>query len=124
MKSFHAKKTLMLRDTVFVPYFSVTYTASNELTGNIPSEIASITTLTKLLLCNNNLTGSIPSEFAFLTALLEIHLCDNELTGTIPSGIAMGSSRIQRNNRISGLLQIINLGEWAFLLILQLLNVK
>ena len=101
----------MLIDMIILPYVSVTFTASNELTGNIPSELASITTLEKLLICDNDLTGSIPSEFAFLTALQEIELCDNELTGTIPSDIGLGSSRIQANDRRSGLLQTINLGE-------------
>ena len=43
----------MLRDMISVSYVSATYTASNELTGNIPSELTSITTLTKLLLLLN-----------------------------------------------------------------------
>ena len=115
MKSFHATNTLMLRGIITLSCVSTTYTASNELTGNIPSELTSITTLTKLLLCENNLTGSIPSEFVFLTSLLEIHLCNNELTGTIPLGMGMGSSRVQSNDRRSGLLQVINLGECALL---------
>jgi Leucine-rich repeat (LRR) protein len=38
------------------------FLGSNQLTGEIPSEIGNLTNLTSLVLSNNQLTGEIPPE--------------------------------------------------------------
>jgi hypothetical protein len=55
----------------------------NLLTGIIPSEIASLKSLTGLSLNNNRLTGMIPKETASLTNLALLNLRNNFLTGSI-----------------------------------------
>ena len=57
---------------------------SNNLTGEIPSELGSLTSLTRLSLSNNNLTGSIPPQLGNLENLTELSLDSNNLTGEIP----------------------------------------
>ena len=57
---------------------------SNQLTGEIPPELGSLTSLTTLNLADNELTGPIPTELGSLTSLQVLVLWGNELTGTIP----------------------------------------
>ena len=57
----------------------------NQLTGTIPSELGSLTQLTKLGLSMNELSGTIPPELGNLTNLEGLYLWDNELNGSIPS---------------------------------------
>jgi len=54
------------------------------LTGEIPEWIGNLTNLTELYLCGG-LTGEIPSSIGELTNLNELYLHSNELTGEIPS---------------------------------------
>ena len=63
------------------------YLSSNELTGEIPSEIGNLTNLTYLHLSVNQLTGSIPSEIGNLTNLIQLQLQYNQLTGEIPQAV-------------------------------------
>ena len=59
----------------------------NGLTGPIPPELGSLTSLTKLNLSqstSNGLTGPIPAELGNLTSLTELVLSGNALTGPIP----------------------------------------
>jgi hypothetical protein len=56
-------------------------------TGNIPSEIRILTTLTHLDLSNNHLEGPIPEDLYHLTDLEKLYLFKNFLTGTISSRI-------------------------------------
>ena len=57
---------------------------SNELTGPIPVELASLEQLESLFLGWNELTGSIPVELGSLVNLETLRLAGNELTGPIP----------------------------------------
>ena len=57
----------------------------NYLTGVIPTEVSSLTSLETLHLGNNGLTGAIPAELGNLTSLESLHLYGNELTGEIPA---------------------------------------
>ena len=57
----------------------------NQLTGEIPAELGSLTNLTDLRLTFNQLTGEIPAELGSLTNLERLGLYDNRLTGGIPA---------------------------------------
>ncbi len=56
----------------------------NNLTGNIPAALGSLTSLTHLHLSRNSLTGRIPKELGNLTSLYTLNLHTNNLTGGIP----------------------------------------
>ena len=57
----------------------------NQLTGEIPAELGSLTNLRWLYLSNNQLTGEIPAELGSLTNLKDLWLFTNQLTGEIPA---------------------------------------
>ena len=57
----------------------------NGLSGSIPSELGSLTSLTDLDLDVNDLSGSIPSELGNLVGLNTLSLGGNDLSGSIPS---------------------------------------
>ena len=57
----------------------------NELTGQIPSELGSLSNLQELRLYSNQLTGPIPASLGGLTNLERLSLSQNQLTGPIPS---------------------------------------
>jgi len=56
------------------------YLDNNQLTGDIPSEIGNITSISFVNLKNNKLTGSIPSTFTGLTNLHWVDVTGNCLT--------------------------------------------
>ena len=56
----------------------------NELTGEIPKVLVSLSNLQRLELGNNKLTGEIPKELGSLTNLKWLELDNNNLTGEIP----------------------------------------
>ncbi|KAI9324060.1 hypothetical protein DFJ73DRAFT_768629 [Zopfochytrium polystomum] len=56
----------------------------NRLTGAIPPELGSLTSLQFFDASQNELTGSIPPELGLLTNLTEMWLNDNQLAGGIP----------------------------------------
>ena len=60
------------------------YLDNNNLTGEIPRELSSLTNLEWLLVDRNNLTGEIPRELGRLKNLERLHLENNNLTGGIP----------------------------------------
>ena len=59
----------------------------NELSGQIPSELGSLTNLARLYFNGNQLTGEIPAELGNLEDLEELYLRDNRLSGCIPAGL-------------------------------------
>ena len=61
--------------------------SGNTLTGSIPSELGRLAALEWLILSHNHLTGSIPPELGSLTALAHLRLFFNELQGPIPAGL-------------------------------------
>ena len=63
------------------------YLSSNDLTGEIPEELGALTNLDRLVLSFNQLTGAIPVELAGLTNLEWLLLGGNELSGNIPATI-------------------------------------
>ena len=56
----------------------------NELTGEIPTELGSLSSLQSLELSSNQLTGAIPAELENLSDLQGLSLFYNQLTGEIP----------------------------------------
>ena len=61
------------------------YLSSNELTGEVPEELGGLTNLDRLVLSRNGLTGDIPDELENLTNLKWLLIGDNELDGEIPA---------------------------------------
>eukprot|EP00300_Choanocystis_sp_HF-7_P006807 c14920_g1_i2.p1 GENE.c14920_g1_i2~~c14920_g1_i2.p1 ORF type:complete len:1046 (-),score=130.70 c14920_g1_i2:65-3202(-) len=58
-----------------------------KLSGPIPSELGTTSSLFRLSLFSNNLTGNIPSQLGMLPFLERLHLGENSLSGPIPSQI-------------------------------------
>ena len=59
--------------------------AYNQLTGEIPAELGNLANLQTLFLGRNQLTGEIPAELGDLTNLKGLWLDSNQLTGEIPA---------------------------------------
>jgi len=57
----------------------------NNLTGNIPSCLGSLSQLSILELCKNHFHGTLPEELCEASALNYLVLYENDLTGTLPS---------------------------------------
>ena len=57
---------------------------TNQLTGGIPKELGSLSNLQSLALGRNQLTGEIPAELGSLSNLEFLALWGNQLTGEIP----------------------------------------
>ena len=79
--------------------------SGNELTGEIPTELGGLTNLERLYLGDNQLTGTIPSELGNLAKLERLWLYDNQLTGTIPPGLgdlANLEQLLLSGNRLTG----------------------
>ena len=57
---------------------------TNQLTGEIPAELGSLTNLQTLDLADNQLTGEIPAELGNLINLESLYLTNNQLVGCIP----------------------------------------
>ena len=59
----------------------------NQLTGEIPAELGNLTNLARLRLDGNRLTGTIPAELGRLTNLTVLYLSGNPLTGCVPASL-------------------------------------
>eukprot|EP00253_Pinus_taeda_P025612 PITA_25612 len=81
----------------------------NNLSGNVPRELGSLTHLQYLALGRNRLTGNIPSSLGNLSALLKLGLEENSLTGAIPPQLGL-LTRLQllylHSNELSGSIPI------------------
>ncbi|MBQ4820656.1 immunoglobulin domain-containing protein [Aquimarina sp. MMG016] len=78
---------------------------SNEVAGELPGSLGSLSNLTDLLLGNNNLTGSIPVELGQMSSLETLYLSSNQLSESIPSALGNLSSLIflgLESNELSG----------------------
>ena len=58
---------------------------NNQLNGDIPAEIGSMSSLEPLNLKNNQFSGTIPAEMGDLAALKWLSLKNNELIGPVPT---------------------------------------
>ncbi len=80
---------------------------ANQLSGEIPSELGSLANLKRLDLWANRLSGSIPRELSRLTNLETLFLSSNNLSGEIPSELGSLSDLTSldlRYNNLSGAL--------------------
>ena len=68
-------------------YPCLSFTANNELTGQIPTQLGFLISLSRAFLGFNKLSGPIPSELGLLTKLDYLQLQDNQLTGQAPQAI-------------------------------------
>ena len=78
---------------------------SNELSGEIPAELASLSNLESLSLSGNGLSGEIPAELGSLSNLFDLNLGGNELSGEIPAELGNLSNLTDlhlSNNELSG----------------------
>jgi hypothetical protein len=74
------------------PSLTSIFLNSNQLSGEIPSELGNLIQLVNLRLTNNQFTGEIPVQLSNLINLTEINLGNNLLTGKIPSELSQMSS--------------------------------
>ncbi|RZC78812.1 hypothetical protein C5167_003047 [Papaver somniferum] len=78
--------------------------SGKNLSGNIPSELATLPGLTELRLGGNSLTGPIP-DFTGSTDLKILHLENNQLSGELPSSLTDLDNLKElylQNNKLSG----------------------
>ncbi|KAB2597710.1 LRR receptor-like serine/threonine-protein kinase GSO1 [Pyrus ussuriensis x Pyrus communis] len=79
--------------------------SSNQLTGEIPSEVTDLVGLISLNLSRNNLTGQITPKIGKLQSLDLLDLSNNQIHGTIPTSL-IGISSLGKldlsNNNLSG----------------------
>ena len=71
------------------------------MTGEIPTELGSLSNLETLDLGGNQLTGDIPTELGSLSNLQGLYLYDNELAGEIPhslTGLTLLAGFVFHNN--------------------------
>ena len=66
-------------------YLRELYLSENDLSGEIPAELGSLSNLEELYLHINNLSGEIPAELGGLSSLEELYLAGNKLSGCMPS---------------------------------------
>ncbi|MED6118307.1 hypothetical protein PIB30_001537 [Stylosanthes scabra] len=83
--------------------------SSNQLSGDIPSELVNLVELVSLNLSRNNLTGRIPWEIGRLVSLDFLDLSRNHLFGSIPFSLAnidrLSMLDLSHNN-LSGMIPI------------------
>ena len=76
----------------------------NNLSGPLPAELGSLTSLTTLDFSDNQLSGTLP-DLSTLTSLTSLNLGDNQVSGTVPdwlgSLIALQELSL-RDNRLTG----------------------
>ncbi|MEN9445394.1 MAG: hypothetical protein RIS47_2285, partial [Bacteroidota bacterium] len=58
--------------------------SDNELTGNLPEEIGSISTLKYLYISRNKFSGMVPSSLTLLDGLIEVNCGFNQFEGSLP----------------------------------------
>ncbi|KAL2488455.1 putative LRR receptor-like serine/threonine-protein kinase [Forsythia ovata] len=127
-------ETTYLHNLVQLSYLKILDFMWNNITGSIPKEIGSITTLELLLLNGNQLTGyrltenqisgSIPTSFANLSNAKHFHMNNNSLSGQIPPELSRLPNLVHLlldNNNLTGYLPP-ELSDMPSLLILQLDN--
>ncbi|XP_064978652.1 receptor-like protein kinase HSL1 [Musa acuminata AAA Group] len=84
----------------------VVFLASNNMfSGELPSDLAGLSTLQLFYLGNNMISGRIPEDISLLKSLAELNLRHNQLTGEIPTSIGSLKQLISMDlsgNELSG----------------------
>ena len=78
---------------------------SNNLNGQIPSELSALSSLNKLSFSNNKLEGTVPESLGELSELDYLDLSNNRLDGTVPLSLGGLSSLTElylNNNQFTG----------------------
>ncbi|XP_028127066.1 receptor-like protein EIX2 isoform X1 [Camellia sinensis] len=91
--------------TITLELVNVIDLSSNNLSGEIPEEIANLSDLGTLNLSRNQLTGKIPKKIGELRWLETLDLSSNHLSGSIPSTMSSLTSLSHLNlsyNNLSG----------------------
>ncbi|CAJ1936577.1 unnamed protein product [Cylindrotheca closterium] len=70
---------------------SLKFFGNNLGPGTLPTEIGSLTALTRLYLSDSGISGTMPTEFVNLVNLNDLRMQKNQMTGTIPQ---LGKSNI------------------------------
>ncbi|XP_018677675.2 LRR receptor kinase SERK2 isoform X2 [Musa acuminata AAA Group] len=86
-------------------YLEVLELSGNNITGNIPGELANLSRLTRLSLHNNRFTGEIPASLGRLPKLKFMDLSENHLNGKIPDSLSSLRSLTDINlayNKLTG----------------------
>ena len=73
---------------------TVLYLYTNQLTGTLPAEWASMTALTELSMFSNQLTGTLPGGWSRMRSLVDLQLHVNRFVGTVPASWPEGMRRI------------------------------
>lgn len=61
--------------------------AGNNLRGQLPLALGTLTSLTQLILSNNQLSGHLPTCLGMLVSLENLHLDNNQFEGEIPKSL-------------------------------------
>lgn len=61
--------------------------AGNNLRGQLPLGLGTLTSLTQLILSNNQLSGHLPACLGMLVSLENLHLDNNQFEGEIPKSL-------------------------------------
>ena len=88
----------------------------NDLSGELPAELGSLSNLTDLNLSRNDLSGELPAELGSLSSLTELRLFDNDLSGELPAELGSLSNLTHLylwGNDLSGVLPArVGYGAW------------
>ena len=90
----------------------------NGLVGNLPPELALLTTLTSLSLDSNAIASKLPTQIGLMTSLKILSLANNKITGSLPIEIqSLGlRSLLMDRNELSGTIpSLVNMTELQFL---------
>jgi len=102
VKSQKSQNSIPIEFESLVHRSSLVFPGKYNLTGIIPTEIGSMTSLTELDLAQNKLDGPIPRQIGYLTDLEILLLNNNRLTGYIPwehiSLLNLTTLRLNNNN--------------------------
>lgn len=94
------------------------------ITGNLPSTLGKLTTISTILLSNNRFVGQIPSSFGNFKELYTLNLSSNQLTGMLPPQLGYATLIYQEIKSRESCLQQWETSNMIYLEYLNLSNNK